>query len=167
MWFVVTIRKRERLVAAPLSISRWNGPLRPLHSRSATFLRAPFTHSNTSLCCVLWVFVMDQDNCHDEWCDWKMEWKTTPITLLSLLRSSSFRCQRYNFTQFSPAVKVVTANNPIGWFFMLTLSSHSGRHSRQFCNSEWAHRHCSRWQLIIDIITLLDARCWCLFEARD
>lgn len=33
---------------------------------------------------VFWWVVMDQDNCHDEWCDWKMEWKTTPITLFSI-----------------------------------------------------------------------------------
>lgn len=47
---------------------------------------------------------MYQPNSNDEWCDWKMEWKTTPITLFSIT-FFCVSCQRYttlhNFSRLS------------------------------------------------------------------
>lgn len=63
--------------------------------------------------------VMDQDNCHDEWCDWKMEMEKQHQSLyfqrVYLYFVSFVCCQHSNFTPFLPAVKVVTANTFIGW----------------------------------------------------
>lgn len=77
---------------------------------SCTFFLCGFVFCVRLRGCVVWVMCGIETIAH-EWCDWRMEWKTTPITLFSIY-FVVHRCVA--FTQFQPAVKLVTTNNSVG-----------------------------------------------------
>lgn len=111
---VVPIRKKaERLFDALSSISRWNGPLRPSYRlRSLTHqwhawnaVSRGLLWINTIVICVWWMTLWLKDGIVKQ-----------HQSLYFLL----FFCGchwRYNFTQFQPAVKVVTTNISVWMYF--------------------------------------------------
>lgn len=118
MWFVVAIREKRAIgCRSALDIKmKWSFETVALSLRN---IFACAIHTQIQLCvvccgCLWWIKTIAMMNDVIERWNEKQHQSLYSRWFFFLL-PASLRCQRYKFTQFSPAVKVVTTNNPIGW----------------------------------------------------
>lgn len=147
---VVPIRKKaERLFDALSSISRWNGPLRPsyrlrslVHKWHAwNAVSRGLLWINTIVICVWWMMLWLKDGIVKQ---------HQSLYFLLLFCGCHWR---YNFTQFQPAVKVVTTNIFVWMYFLFSVNWET----TMFAISKKAYSHFSCWQLIIEFVAAIDA----------
>lgn len=126
MWFVVAIREKRAIgCRSALDIKmKWSFETVALSLRN---IFACAIHTQIQLCvvccgCLWWIKTIAMMNDVIERWNEKQHQSLYSRWFFFLL-PAFLRCQRYKFTQFLPAVKVVTTNNPIGWLSLIPFRS--------------------------------------------